>query len=92
VSSRLALSGGGFALVEGRSGERVTLLCTRAFPPGSTLTLGFPEKGDLSVKVRGSKKTEAGEFRVEGRAINLSRALRQALDEILDVKGTLPSP
>lgn len=91
MSARLTLGGGGFGLVELRTGDHVTLLCTRAFPPGSTLTLALPGKGDLGVKVRGSKKTDEGHFRVEGRLINLSRAQRQTLDEILDAEGTLPA-
>ena len=92
MSRRLELFGGGYGLIESTSGERVTLLCTRAFPPGSTLTLNMDDNGSLGVKVRGSKKTAEGHFRVEGRFINLSRALRQALEGILGEDGTLPVP
>ncbi len=91
MSARLTLGGGGYGLVEAVKGEQVTLLCTRAFPPGSTLTLELQEQGSVGVKVKGSKKTDAGHFRVQGRLVNFSRKLRQALDEMLGVEDTLPT-
>ncbi len=91
MSARLTLGGGGYGLVEAVKGEQVTLLCTRAFPPGSTLTLELQEQGSVGVKVKGSKKTDAGHFRVQGRLVNFSRKLRQTLDEILDGEDTLPT-
>lgn len=78
----LDLERGGTALVVSIEGEHVTLLAPAAFPPGSTLVARYGGH-DVSVKVRGSRKVEpdaAGRcFRVEGRFVSLSRALRFAL-------------
>ena len=64
MSARLSLAGGGHGLIESVNGEQITLLCTRAFPPGSTLTLELQERGAIGVKVRGSKLTDDGHFRL----------------------------
>jgi hypothetical protein len=78
----LALPGGGSALVLETDGERVTLLAPAASPPGSSLSATY-EGTSVTIKVRGSRKVEPDEagrcFRVEGRFVSLSRALRLAL-------------
>jgi hypothetical protein len=63
-------------------GERVTLLAPAASPPGSSLGASF-EGQSVTIKVRGSRRVEPDEagrtFRVEGRFVSLSRAVRRAL-------------
>ena len=79
----LGLEGGGTAEVTASDGTVVELLASRAFPPGSTLTM---RRGDdprpLRIKVRGSKRlADEGErpFRVEGRFVDLTREQRDTL-------------
>jgi hypothetical protein len=79
----LDLEHGGTAAILMLDGEHVTLSAPTAYPPGSTLVAAY-EGHKLSVKVRGSRRMErpdeAGRcFRVEGRFVSLSRALRFAL-------------
>jgi len=78
----LDLERGGTAVLLVLEGEHVTLLAPAAFPPGSTLVASY-DGHKVSVKVRGSRKVSADEagrcFRVEGRFVSLSRALRFAL-------------
>jgi hypothetical protein len=78
----LALPSGGTAAVLETDGERVTLLAPVASPPGSSLSASFDGQG-VTIKVRGSRRVEpdgAGRsFRVEGRFVSLSRAVRLAL-------------
>jgi hypothetical protein len=78
----LDLERGGTAVLVVLEGEHVTLLAPSAFPPGSTLAASY-DGHPLSVKVRGSRRVEPDEagrcFRVEGRFVSLSRALRFAL-------------
>lgn len=78
----LALPSGGTALVLETDGEHVTLLAPIARPPGSPLTGSF-EGTSVTIKVRGSRRVEADAdgrcFRIEGRFVSLSRALRVAL-------------
>ena len=74
----LALDGGGSARIDHTDGDRVTLVATRAFPPGSTLEGALADGSRVRVKVRGSKQADAG-FTVEGRFVNLSRQLREQL-------------
>ena len=78
----LELANGDRALVLETDGDRVTLFARAAAPPGSTLAARL-NGAAVSVKVRGSRKVEPDAdgrcFRIEGRFVGLSRALRQAL-------------
>jgi hypothetical protein len=78
----LMLPGGGSALVLETDGEHVTLLAPSARPPGSSLLATF-DGTNVTIKVRGSRRVEADAdgrcFRIEGRFVSLSRALRLAL-------------
>ena len=78
----LALPSGGTALVVETDGEVVTLLAPIARPPGSPLVVTF-EGANVTIKVRGSRRVEPDAdgrcFRIEGRFVSLSRALRLAL-------------
>jgi hypothetical protein len=77
MTLELALEGGGRATLVETDGDRVTLLATRPFPPGSPLA-GEGPLGTLRVKVRGCKR-DGEAFRVDGRFVNLSREQRAAL-------------
>ena len=74
----IELDGGGRASIDRTDGDRVSLVATRAFPPGSTLEGSLSDGSRLRVKVRGSKQSADG-FAVEGRFVNLSRDLREKL-------------
>jgi hypothetical protein len=72
---------GDSALVLETNGDFVTLLSSRAAPPGTPL-IGEFEGRSYRVKVRGCRKTEedpAHPFRIEGRFQNLSRAQRDRI-------------
>lgn len=76
----LTLPGGGAATIVLNQGEHVTLRSGVASPPGSTLALdhqGLP----VLIKVRGCKRVDDSElpFRIEGRLVSATRALRQQL-------------
>lgn len=88
MNLKLTIPGGGWAHIETREGERVTVLSSRPSPPGSTLNLELPEglpeappSKSLAVKVRGCQRVEDGQFRVQGRLVSLSKQLRLWLDE-----------
>lgn len=78
----LLLEKGGSALVVELDGERVTLLCPVAAPPGSSLVASL-DGARLVVKARGSRRVEPDAdgrtFRVEGRFVGLTRELREKL-------------
>lgn len=80
----LSLDRGGSALVLETDGERVTVLAPEASPPGSTLAARL-EGASVSIKVRGCRRVEADAagraFRIEGRFVSLSRALREKLSD-----------
>jgi hypothetical protein len=82
------LEGGGTAVLVESDGDRVTLISSRAYPPGSPLTGDVKGAlGTLQVKVHGSQRSsddEARPFVVRGRFINLTRAQRHALTTSVD--------
>jgi hypothetical protein len=73
---------GGEATVLSLDGERVELLSTRAFPPGAPVSGALEREGEealsLTMKVAGSAREGDG-YRVRGRLVNATRALREAL-------------
>jgi hypothetical protein len=78
---RLRLDGGGTAEITETDGVIVTLRATRASPPGSMLT-GSDEATGVAykVKVRGCRRDEGADaFVIDGRFVDLTRAMRQAL-------------
>ena len=76
MSLVLELSGQTALLVES-DGERVVLLMDAPSPPGATLHGALVgESLACTVKVLRCRR-EPGSFKVEGRFVNLSRALRQ---------------
>jgi hypothetical protein len=80
--TELELARGGTLVVVETDGERVTLLAPEASPPGSTLAARLDEH-TISIKVRGCRRVEADasgrSFRIDGRFVSLSRALRERL-------------
>jgi hypothetical protein len=85
----LSLANGGNAIVLESNGDFVTLLSSRAAPPGTPLVGDF-EGGSYRVKVRGCRKTEedsARPFRIEGRFQNLSRSQRERVLRSLPTKS-----
>lgn len=76
----IALTGGGEARALGLTGDRVVLEATRAFPPGAPLGLELSGLATpLRVKVRGSRRTSAGRYVVEGRLVSATRDARERL-------------
>lgn len=86
MSARIAWAGEGGASIETLDGDRITVISSRAFAPGSrpegTLGEGGPR---IWVKVHGSRRQDDGSFRVTGRVINATKELRELL------KGAVPS-
>ncbi|MCC6214889.1 MAG: hypothetical protein IT376_08480 [Polyangiaceae bacterium] len=88
----LALTGGGEARALDLSGDRVALEASRAFPPGAPLGLALPGLASpLRVKVRGSRRTGAGRYLVEGRLVSATREARERL-AALSARPAGPAP
>ena len=85
--TRLVWVKGGTAEILALTEDTVTLRSTTPSPPGSRIDGALAE--DLSVKVRfkvhASKRQEDGTFVLEGRPIDLAKAVRERL------RGSLPS-
>jgi hypothetical protein len=79
VHVHLALTKGGSADITDVDGERVALLSTVSSPPGSTLDGALDDGTPIRIKVRGCRK-EDERYRIDGRIIDLSRALRERLN------------
>jgi hypothetical protein len=88
VSVRLKLAKGGDADVVELAGDRVVLSSTSPAPPGAPLDAALEDGTPLRIKVRGCHKSppqsggadEGNErWHIEGRVIDLSRALREKL-------------
>lgn len=85
---RIAWEGGGAATLAKLDGERIELVSTRAFAPGSRpkghLEAAPPGKSTpLWMKVHGSRRQDDGFFRVSGRLLNATREQRAALEEAI---------
>jgi len=80
----LALPDGEVASLIGHHADRVTLIAARAFPPGAPVVAHVLLQGlPVTVKVQGCRRVsppaEAPSFRIEGRLISPTRALRALL-------------
>ena len=77
-------SGGGTAVIDAIDGDRVELVSTRAFAPGSrpegTVTAGGHS---IWLKVRGARRQDDGAFRVKGRLLNVRRDVLDLLKEVV---------
>lgn len=78
--TRVAWSTGGEAHVVNARGEALALVSTVPAPPGARLEGRLDDGAVLKVKVHGSKRQPDGSFRIEGRAIDLTRVLRERLE------------
>ena len=82
VAAVVAWAGGGTASIDAFDDDRLSLISSRPFAPGSrpegTLDVGSRR---IWIKVHGSRQQEDGTFRVNGRLINATRELRQVLKE-----------
>jgi hypothetical protein len=86
VAALIEWTGGGTATIESLELDRVTLVSSRAFAPGSRpegSIEGAPgaDAYRIWVKVHGSRRTDDGSFRVSGRILNATRELRRVLKE-----------
>lgn len=80
MALRFELSAGGTATLVDTDGDKVTLLSSRAFPPGSTLRAeGTGDARAYAVKVRSCQKDGENGFVVGGRWVSLSREQREFL-------------
>ena len=77
-------TGGGSAVIEIMDGDRVELVSTRAFAPGSrpegTFSVG---NHAIWMKSHGSRRQEDGAFRVKGRLLNVRRDVLDLLKEVV---------
>jgi hypothetical protein len=75
---------GGTAVIEAIDEDRVELVSTRAFAPGSrpegTLAAGGHR---IWLKVHGARRDEHGSFRVKGRLLNVRREVLDHLKEVV---------
>jgi len=77
--------GGEAELIE-TDGQRVVLLSSRAAAPGQPLSarVAMASAVELRVKVQGCSRQADGRFRIHGRWLDLTRAMR---DEIVKLAG-----
>ena len=94
--AHVAWNGGGTAMIEVVDDDRVELVSTRPFAPGSRPegTLGIapdvPSGGapvapsrSIWLKVHGSRRQDDGAYRVKGRLLNVRRELLDLLKEVV---------
>jgi hypothetical protein len=95
--AEIAWSGGGTASIDAIDGDRVELVSTRAFAPGSrpegTLMGALRENAEsprevaagqpIWLKIHGARRQEDGSFRVKGRLLNVRREVLHLLKEIV---------
>jgi len=85
----VAWNGGGEARIVSLDGERIVLVSTVPLPPGSRPEGKLLGGGDpVRVKSHGSRRLEDGTFRVEGRALDLRKELRERLAAMAEVAVT----
>ena len=80
----IAWNGGGTAVIEGVDGDRIEVVSTRAFAPGSRPEGMLATGGHrIWLKVHGARRQEDGGFRVKGRLLNVRREVLLLLKEIV---------
>lgn len=80
----LIWNGGGTAVIDAIDDDRVELVSTRPFAPGSRPE-GTVVAGGHAVwlKVHGSRRQDDGAFRVKGRLLNMRREVLDLLKEVV---------
>jgi hypothetical protein len=84
----LTWTSGGDARIVSASAAAVSLVSSVPWPPGSRVsgTLLEPPHATVRIKVHASRAEAEGTFRIEGRALDLSRALRERLEALVSGK------
>ena len=77
--ARITWAKGGEAVVLALRDDAVTLRSTIPSPPGSRIEGTLAEGEPVRVKIHSSKKQEDGGFVLEGRMLDMTRALREKL-------------
>jgi hypothetical protein len=73
--------------------EAVTLRSSVPSPPGSRIDGTLREGGQkVRFKIHGSKRQAEGDFVLEGRAIDMTRELRERLEALAAMAGPPPAP
>ena len=79
MSATIAWTKGGTATVVTLADDAITLRSSVPSPPGSRIEGATPEGDAVRVKVHSSKKQDHGAFVIEGRVLDMTRALREKL-------------
>ncbi len=82
-SAKVAWAKGGEATVTAFVDGAITLRSSTPSPPGSRIEGALAGGGTLRVKIHGSKKQPDGTFVLEGRALDMTRELRQRIEEAI---------
>jgi hypothetical protein len=83
---------GGTARVLAIAKEAVTLRSSIPSPPGSRIDGTLRDGGaKVRFKIHGSKKQPEGDFVLDGRAIDMTRELRERLEALVGTPGP-PTP
>jgi hypothetical protein len=82
--AEITWNGGGTAVIDALDDDRIELISTRAFAPGSrpegALGAGGPA---IWLKVHAARRQADGAFRVKGRLLNVRREVRELLKEVV---------
>jgi hypothetical protein len=85
--------GGGTAVIDAIDGDRVEVVSTRAFAPGSRPEGTLVTSGHaIWLKVHGARRQEDGAFRIKGRLLNVRREVLHLLKEIVPGPNSGKSP
>ncbi len=78
---RVSWARGGEAVVELANDDAIALRSTIAAPPGARIegTLEGDPPATLRIKVHACRRQPEGDFRIEGRCIDLTREVREKL-------------
>ena len=79
---RVRWARGGEAVVESAAGEALVLRSTVAAPPGARVegTLDGEPPATLRIKVHACRRQPEGDYRIEGRCLDLTRGLRERIE------------
>jgi hypothetical protein len=85
TTARLHWARGGEAEIRAISSDALSLRSTVPWPPGARIegTLASDPQAVVRVKVHGCRKQPEGDYAIEGRAIDLAKPLRAAIEELL---------
>jgi hypothetical protein len=85
MSVQVRWAKGGQARIVSVDTRAIVLISSVAVPPGSPIegTLEGDPPAVLRVKVHASRKLPEGDYRIEGRPIDLSRDVRERLEALL---------